>query len=245
MKIIKYPQIKLKINVTRDMENCRIFIRYNTKNNPQYIEWFLPDELQSVLKQEKRKRQREDIMAKYVRETFKNKKTIIQNNVKKAEKEWKSKEKRYFDLINKIFQGHHWPKGNYVGFASIFTMYPRNIAEKTFFLPGLRYSKGTPPASYVIGHEMLHFMFFDYIDKHYGLKFYRKIKGKSRDYLWEISEVFNSVIENWDPYYKIIQFKTPPYVGKDYYKKMKQQWLKNENIDDLLKSWIGHKTTSR
>jgi len=231
-------KILLRINIDADIRNCLSFIKYNTKDNPEYIKWFLPDSLSYVLKNKLNRLETNKVLKQYVQDTFKNNDKKIKENVKKAEKEWKAIEKKYFELVNKIFKNHPWPKGKYIGFASVFMMYPRNIQNKTFFFPGIIYSKKTPPATLVIGHEVLHFMFFDYIKKKYGLNIDSQIRGKEERYLWKISEVFNSVIESWKPYYQIFRFKTPPYTGKDYYKRMRQQWIRNPDIDKILDKWL-------
>lgn len=140
-------------------------------------------------------------------------------------------------MVNKIFKNHPWPKGKYIGYVSAFLMYPRNIREKTFFFP---FSHSTPKFSnIIIAHELLHFIFFDYIKKH-GYK-ESKTHNKKAEYIWQISEVFNAVIENWDPYYKIFKvkdLKQKPYTGQKYFQKMEKQWRENQNIDQLLEQWI-------
>lgn len=221
-----------------DLDDCLGFIGHNFKENPRYIRWFLPDDILHIFSSRISRTQLRKRLTEYVRGVYGVKNSEILQNVTKAKKDWQSVEKRYFYLVNRIFKNHPWPKGPYSGTASIFMMYPRNIRNKTFFFPGIIYFKGTPPARAVIGHEVLHFMFFDYIEKKYGLKVGGRIKGKPKDYLWQISEVFNSVIEDWGPYYRIFKFKTPPYTGKKFYKKMRRQWTKNQDIDELLNQWL-------
>lgn len=232
------PKLTLKLDVNTDIQNCLTFVKHNLKSSPKYINWFLPDELINSLKGKMSGAKSRRIMRLYALHAFEYKSREISGNVKKTRQEWKKVESRYFKLVGKIFKNHPWPKGKYTGFASIFMMYPRSIRDKMFFFPGIIYSKGTPPAKVVIGHEMLHFMFFDYINKKYGLKTNSKIKGKEKDYLWKISEVFNSVIESWRPYYRIFKFKTPPYTGKNIYRKMRRQWVQNPNVDKLLDKWL-------
>lgn len=226
------------MDVDEDIENCLSFFKRNSKENPRFVKWFLPNELLYILKGKINRAKINKILRKYTRNAFKNNNQKIKENVKKARKDWKAVEKKYFGIVNKIFKNHPWPKGKYIGFASVFTMYPRNIKDKTFFFPGIVYSKGTPLTTAVIGHEVLHFMFFDYIKKKYRLNTNSKIKGKEEKYLWKVSEVFNSVIESWNPYYKIFKFKTPPYTGKNLYKRMRRQWIENPDINGLLDKWI-------
>ena len=232
------PKIVLKMDAKDDLEDCLGFIGHNFKENPRYIRWFLPDDILHVFGPATSLVILKKRLTEYVRGTYERRHAEISENVRKADREWRSVEDKYFHLVNKIFKNHPWPKGPYVGAASIFMMYPRNIRNKTFFFPGIIYSEGTPPAATVIGHEVLHFMFFDYIEKRYGLKVGGRIKGKPKDYLWQISEVFNSVIESWGPYHRIFKFKTPPYVGKEFYASMRAQWMKDQDIDRLLDKWL-------
>lgn len=227
---MKRPKVILKADVNADIKNSALFVKYNF----EYLELFLPNDLQYLIKNKISKNKIAKILKPYVLKTFDSKKFEIKENIRKAQSEWKSTENDYFNLVNKIFKNHPWPKGKYVGFASVFTMYPRSIQNKTFFFPGVIYSKGTPPTNTVIGHELLHFIFFDYIKKKYNLDTDSEIKSKEKRHLWKVSEVFNSVIESWNPYYKIFKFKTPPYTGRDLYKKMRRQWVQNPDIDNLL-----------
>lgn len=231
---MKNPKLILKADVYADTENAKNFIN----SDPEFIGWFLPEDLQYLLKNKVKKQKIEKISKEYAKKIFKDKNLEIKNNLKKAQYEWKSIENDYFKIVSKIFKNHPYPKGKYTGFASIFTMYPRHIHLKTFFFPGIIYSKKTPPIKTVIGHEMLHFIFFDYINRKYGLKTDSQIKGKEKDYLWKVSETFNSVIESWNPYYKIFNYKTPPYASKIFYKKMRPQWIKDPDIDKLLDKWL-------
>jgi hypothetical protein len=118
-------------------------------------------------------------------------------------------------------------------------MYPRDIADKMFFLP---YSKELVPPLRTIGHEMLHFMFFDFIKKEYGLKEDSKIEGEAKDYIWRISETFNNVIENWTPYKKIFHSKTrsiPYYPGYEkMFASMTRSWHRHEDLRKLLNPWL-------
>ncbi len=143
-------------------------------------------------------------------------------------------ENKYFDLIGQIFKGHQWPEGKYIGFASVFNMYPRNIKEKTFYFSALQ--KNSHFGLATIAHEMLHFMFYDYLKKKYNINVGDKFNGKSERYLWDISETFNLVIETWKPYQRIFIMSGKPYdsAHKKMFHKMKKIWKEKNDIDYLL-----------
>ena len=222
-----------------DIRNALFFVKYNLKENTEFVRWFLPKKLHYILRKGFSPKERNKIVRKHTNDTFRDREQEIKKAVNKARKSWKLIEKRYFDLVNKIFKNHPWPEGKYTGFVSCFRMYPRNIKEKTFFFP---FYHAIPKFSNtVIAHELLHFIFFDYVKNNHGLRENAKIKGKNNNYVWQISEVFNSVIENWESYYKIFKVKTlrqKPYTGRKYFLKIKKQWAKKQDIDYLLDQWF-------
>ncbi len=232
------PKVKLAISSKADVKNCLHFVKRNYIENPEFVKWFLPKELYFVLNEKFSQKERDKILKEYTERIFKSKKQEIKNGVAKAKKDWQAVSKKYFDLVNKIFKNHPWPRGRYVGYASIYNMFPRNIKEKTFFFP---FSHSTPKFSNVIiSHELLHFIFFDYLKKRYRYKG-SKTHNKKSEHVWQISEVFNSVIENWTPYYKIFkikELKQKPYTGQKYFKQMQKQWLEKQDINYLLDQWL-------
>ncbi|MEK7582091.1 MAG: hypothetical protein AAB488_02070 [Patescibacteria group bacterium] len=236
---MKNPEVLLKIDKKADIKNALLFIKYNPKDNLRFIRWFLPKKLHHILDKRYSQKERNKIIKKYTNDIFSKREEEIKEATIKSQADWKLVKKRYFNLINKIFKKHPWPKGKYTGFTSVFCMYPRDIKEKTFSFP---FFHATPRFSnIVIAHELLHFIFFDYIKNKYGLQENSKINSKKNNYVWQISEVFNSVIENWEPYYKIFKIKTlkqKPYTGREYFLQMKKQWEKKQDIDYLLDQWF-------
>ncbi len=239
--ITSYPKIKFKTDLKADTDNCISFLkRDRPKQNKQFVVWFLPLDLRYILNKKITVKEREKIIKKYTKEFFKNKRKAIIGGIKQAVKEWEKVEKAYFKLVNRIFKNHHWPKGNYRGFASIFHMFPRYVDRKIFFFPYIH--KIPKYANKVIAHEMLHFMFFDYIDKKYGLKEDFEMSGKSKNYVWQVSEVFNNAMEGWGPYNKLFKEKPRPYAGTEkMFTQMKKQWAEKQDIDWLLDKWLDKK----
>ncbi len=90
----------------------------------------------------------------------------------------------------------------------------------------------------IIVHEMLHFMFFDYVEKKYGKEFGWK-KAESYGYLWKVSEAFNAVMEDWPPYKKLFLHASAPYPGTEKIEAlMAKQWKRHHDIDKLLDYWL-------
>ncbi len=230
---IKNPKVKFVIDPKEDIKNYILFNKYKyAASDPKTFKMFLPQKLHYILKSRFSEKQKAKIVKAYVKNTFILHKKEIAQNTDRAKKEWHKVAKDYFRLMNRIFKDHPWPKGKYIGFASVFEMYPKNVKEKIFYFSGLKKDLNFNIAT--IAHEMLHFMFFDYIDKN------TRVRDRGSENIWNASEVFNLVIETWKPYQKI--FKTN---GKAYYfmhkkmlPKMKKLWKEKEDIDYLLNHYF-------
>jgi len=227
------PNLKLVINVESDIENAKFFV-----NHGKFVNWFLPLNFQYITSKKFSLSERNKIISEYTKYIHKLNKEGILKGVKEIKKRWAKIENRFYKLVDTVFQGHDWPKGKYTGYASIYLMFPRNIKEKTFYFPYSR-TKWDPIGT--IAHEMLHFIFFDYIKERYGIKENDEFKGKNPKYIWQVSETFNTAIENWKPYKDIFSTKenVKPYPGcEKMYKAMAQQWSKKQNIESLLNKWL-------
>jgi hypothetical protein len=233
-----HPKLKLVVDASVDAKHAVNFVENSTKwGQKKFLTRFLPWELVYVLDKRISEKKRGNLITGYARYFYKNHRREIEKGVRAARADWSKVEKSYFRLVDCVFKGHQWPEGWYVGFATVFHSYPRHIETKTFFFP---YSHSVPKyANKVIAHEMLHFMFFDYIEKRYGLKERGRMRGKPSDYIWEVSEVFNNVIEEWKPYKKVFKINARPYKGTErMFAKMNRQWKEKQDVDWLLDQWL-------
>jgi hypothetical protein len=150
------PNLQFKISCTSDINNCLFFVKHNSKNNKLFLKWFLPKNFQYILNKNFTDTERNKIIREYTKHIYKLNQKEIKEGLNETEIKWRKIENKYYNLVSKLFKGHPWPKGKYLGIASIYSMYPRNIKDQYFYLP---YShKNFNPLS-VIGHEMLHFIF--------------------------------------------------------------------------------------
>jgi len=237
----KYPKIKLKIGIKGDTNNCINFIKSERKGiRRQFVLWFLPDDFQYILSKNFSEKERNKIIREYTKHIYKLREKEIKKGLAKAQRDWQKVEKEYFQLVDNIFNNHPWPKGNYRGVISIWRMFPRYVKQKIFFFP---YKHKIPKHSNkVITHELLHFIFFDYLEKKFNLKEHSRVKNKPDDYIWKVSEVFNNVIEDWKPYHQLLKDKPNPYTGTEkMFQKMKKQWQEKQDIDWLLGEWLINK----
>jgi hypothetical protein len=233
--LIKKPDLKLIINKTSDTKNAQYFLR---STPPIFIKWFLPSDFYFVTDKKFSKAEKNKIISAYTDYFYQDHKKEIVAETNKTIREWKKVEPKFYRLVDFIFKGYQWPKGNYTGCASIYYMYPRDIKNKYFYFP--YFSTHHNPIA-VIAHEMLHFIFFDYIKSTYGIKEETEIKGKDPKYVWQVSETFNNILENWSPYANIIpqEKKSIPYPGcEKMYQIMETQWRKNPDINKFLNNWF-------
>jgi hypothetical protein len=236
MLIMPVPELTLKIDLSEDIKNAKNFLRMKQPGFPHIQEWFLPQDLWFLLSKKFAWKERDKIIKEYTETIYSVRKKEILEGLAKTKKNWIKVEKDYYELVAEVFQGHPWPRGNYTGFASIFHMFPRYIAERTFFMP---YSDKYQNPIHVICHEMLHFMFFSYIKKRYSLMEKSVVKGKPQNYVWQVSEVFNNVIENTKHYHQISGSRGKPYPGhEEMYDKMRRQWARENDINTLLDKWL-------
>jgi len=230
------PDLKFKIDYKADTKNAKYFV-----DQGEFVDWFLPSDLYHILDKKISRTERHKIISKYTKDFYQTNKTEITKGFETTKKRWKKIEKQFYAIANNIFENHPWPKGKYIGYASIYSMYPRDIKSKTFYFP---YAKIKWDPIQTIAHEMLHFIFFDFIKNKYGIKENTEFKSKDPKYVWQISETFNTVIENWKPYKDLFNEtkNVKPYPGcEKIYKKMRGQWNRNQNINQLLNKWLLEK----
>ncbi len=233
-----YPKIKFIIDYKKDAKNAFDFLSWN-KTEPYYLEKFLPEHLHFILDKNFTQKEKKKIIRAYTKKFFiDNKKELLSHTIQ-VKKSWLKKSRQYYKLMDKVFKNHKWPSSNYRAVASIYNMFPRYIEEKIFFFPA---DRSQPEfVNKVIAHEMTHFIYFDYLKKKYKLSEDSKIKGKPDDYVWLISEIFNYVLEEWQPYNKLFKNEKnrKPYFGNEkLIKQIKHDWQKNQDIDYLIKKWL-------
>jgi len=230
------PNLKLEINIQADVDNCIYNVKNQSKVVPDFLDKFLPLNLQHLLGGEPSSIKRTRIIQEYTEHIYSANADSIEGDVGDTKECWEKVEDKFYKLVNGVFQDYSWPDGEYVGTASIFRMYPRNIKNKTFYFPAQKTRLGSLG---IIAHEMLHFIFFDFIKNKYGLGEKSKIKGKSPEYVWQVSETFNNVIENWEPYKEIFSEEPRPYAGcKKMLEVMEQQWKEKQDINFFLDQWF-------
>lgn len=223
-----YPKLSFVLDKNLDKWTCNKFLVYKEFSNfSQAILHTHPD-LDTV------KVEKEDIRKKhidlYVEKYYMLHEPEINLAIDKMKSDWESVSKSLYKKVIKLFSdagesAYEWPKGNYTGKLSIFNCNPRWIETKTFQVFYMK-SSGT---NHTCMHEMLHFAFYDYIDKHFANEC-QKIGDKA---VWKMTEVFNDVILR-QPEFTILTGRENPGI----YAETQEELTKNL---DLWKKSIGVK----
>ncbi|HPT08441.1 MAG TPA: hypothetical protein PLE28_01980 [bacterium] len=223
-----YPKIKFKIDFKKDILIFFNFLRDSKYDEGRNFQWAVLKHYPYFKKFNKNinKKIVEDFVFKYY---SKNKK-FIERNLTIYEKNWKKIEKEFFVLIENIFPKLKWPKGKYIAYSTIWSMYPRFLDDKTFQIPAI--SKKKKIVNFIIAHEMLHFIFYEYF-----FNKYKKYKNHKYDFfVWHVSEIFNVIIINRPDWQKILKNKDN---GYPEHKKIIEKLSKNYyNLQDLVDNII-------
>lgn len=141
------------------------------------------------------------IISAYVHSFYNNHEEKIAMHRSSIENTWRKKELKFFKLTEELFGDSYWPKGLYIGYLTIWGVYPRYLENKIFFVPWNHARKGY--AYSVIAHELLHFKFYDFFSK----KFPEYKNLTSNTFVWHVSEIFNAVIQLSLPWLRVFPAK--------------------------------------
>lgn len=152
------------------------------------------------------------------------------DSIKKA---WKTRENKYISITEDFFVDFNFSKSDYIAYASIINCNPRFLESKTF---QFFYKKSIPDAIHTIAHEILHFVFFDFIEK----KMRKEIKNLSEDQIWDLSEIFNTIILGSSKYEEIIDKKfVIAYPDHEHYIPLfKKAYNKSKNAKEFITQGI-------
>ena len=170
---MEYPRIKFKVNKNLDKKMIMEFLGLNVAGVNFAAGIF---ETHPKIKK---------AIFQYIDSFYKINTPLLNKVAIEFGERWRSKEKSFFSIVNSIFENHHWPKGKYIGYLSIFDCNPRFLKNKTFQI----FYKHKRGHIYIIAHELLHFIFYDYIDKKR-----KDLKKLSENELWKFSEIANDVL---------------------------------------------------
>ncbi|MFZ5559233.1 MAG: hypothetical protein ACOZAL_00335 [Patescibacteria group bacterium] len=237
-----YPNLKFVINKKKELEtflNFYSWSKHQKKNRD--LNWAIYKPHPKLRRIKKKSLLEQKIFIhKYIDNFYKQNINEIKNGVLKAKKDWKKVEKDFFILVDEIFKEYPWPNGKYIAYSTIWGMYPRYLNSKTFLFPYSHNKKNY--ILIVIAHEMLHFMFYDYVYTKFS-----KLKSQKYNFvLWNMSEIFNAVIQNSKKWISVFHQKTMGYPEhKKHISKFKKYWQESKNIDIWIKKSFDYLKNSK
>ena len=158
----------------------------------------------------------------YIDNYYKKHKKELEDALERMEKDWRKIESKFFEVTDKLFD-IPWPEGRYICYLSIFNCNPRFIETKEF----QAFYKHPATTNHVCAHEMLHLIFYNYVEKSFS-KEYERLGEKV---IWKLSEIFNDVVLRLPEFVAITDQKDPA-----FYAETKQE------LDDAIKLWSETKT---
>ena len=177
--------------------------------------------------------QRNKINKAYFDNYYQIHRVAILNRVKQVQNAWRKQEQKYLATTEDLFNGFLFPQGKYIAYASIIDCNPRFLESKTF---QFFYKKSLADAVYTITHELLHFIFYDFVKK----KLPKEIRCLSEDQLWDLSEIFNVVILKLPQYRHIInqQFIIPYPKHKPYIYQFEKAYKNSKGVEEFIRRGI-------
>ncbi|OGK11293.1 hypothetical protein A2954_01900 [Candidatus Roizmanbacteria bacterium RIFCSPLOWO2_01_FULL_37_12] len=186
-----YPKVVFQLNQNLDAE----------MENFDEIDFLWHPELAKALK--KTGGEKNKIINEYVINFYEGHRDELETARSVFQAEWDEVQPEFFNITDKLFNNHQWPAGRYLGFPSIFNSNQRFLETKTFQIFSLKNDVGVPNS---VAHEMLHFIFYDYLEKNYR-EYVKEIGG---DKLWALSEIFDDLAFE-QPEYAKFKAKIPSF----------------------------------
>ena len=226
---MKHPKVKFKIDTTKDLRTFRAFVNDSKYDGGRSLRWGIFRKHPSVCRfMNDRKR-----VDAYIRSIYKKRAGDMAEALEFYRKQWKAKENVFFSLTDKLFPGFFWPKGKYIAYLTIWSMFPRFLEDKTFQIP-FRYRR-KKYVNVIIAHEMLHFIFYEWFYKQYP----RYRQPRYNYFVWNVSEIFNVLIQDSYPWIRTFGMKTMPYPEhKKIIRRIGLAWAESRPVGRLVEDII-------
>lgn len=201
---MKFPHVKFVFDTKRDVRTFFDFWGEGHDQDIKFLEWAITSKYPEfkVCQKSGRRPSLEEVRD-FVEKFYTEHRDEIEKNIAHYEALWQRKEGDFFKLTSALFGDQSWPKGKYVAFPTMWGMYPRFLDDKTFQFPAR--AKTGANVVMICAHEMLHFIFYSYVGKKH------RPLAKDKDLLWHTSEIFNSVVMNTSPWWRVFRKKDPGY----------------------------------
>lgn len=177
--------------------------------------------------------ERKKIVNAYFDEFYRGHKQELRESVIFFRREWRKKEKDFFNISKSLFDGFEFKQGMNICYLSILDCNPRFLESKTF---QMYYKKNVNEAIHTIVHECLHFIFFDFVDS----KFAEQSKMISDEAMWDLSEIFNVVVLSSERFSNLIKREViKPYPAhKKHLPLFFETYKQSSGVEDFIKKGI-------
>lgn len=201
------PTVKFVIDPSKDWDALQGFLNDSKFDGGRGLEWAVYSkrpELRSLVHAGLGAESEVKIRVA-IQEFFVSHSSEIQSNLDIYRSAWLQKQDAFFSLVEDIFGDASWPPGLYEAYATSWGMFPRSLEDKTFYVPAIFDNKSY--VDIIVAHELLHFMFYRY--------FYAKYPEHDNEddnfLAWNVSEIFNSVVQNSQPWLDVFGLKSMTY----------------------------------
>jgi len=235
-----YPKIKLRKSAKRDFKTLQAFAKEAIFNNSRTLTWAVfnkyPELKMYFNKEIHYQMKNEEGLHNFINKLYRTRASSMEIAMIKHKKRWEQIAPKYFSLVDVLFDYRKWPPGKYIAFGTIWGMYPRFLDDKTFQIP--YWHRKPRYAQVVIAHELLHFMFYDYFYASYPE--YRR--SKHNFFVWHVSEIFNTIVQNSFPWLTCFKLKSPGYpehkkiisrISRTFYHR--STWNLAELVEEIIK----------
>jgi hypothetical protein len=229
-----HPTVKFRIDPSKDLRTLRAFVKDAKYDGGRSLQWGI-FRRHPLLKPLLINPSRLPLTAirKYINSTNVEQRSRQRQASKKIEKEWKLKKKSFFRLSDELFCRARWPKGKYIAYFTIWTMFPRFLKDKTFQVPFGHKKKGY--VSVIIAHELLHFIFY----KHFYRWHPEYRRPRYNYFIWNVSEIFNALVQNSTSWTRVFKQKTMAYpeharIVRKLHRELSQKKLTAEALTERI-----------
>lgn len=232
---MREPNLRFKIDLEFDQWTAKEFLTFDESDI--FSNSILEEHTELNKYKNLPENERGKFLNGYVSNFYKKHRKELEEKAEKASKDWAKIYSRFYELVNRLFlpnkeAGYEWPEGNYICFLSIFNCNPRFIKDKFF----QAYYKHKETINYVCMHEMLHFVFYDYMEKNLP----DEVKKLGEGGMWKLSEIFNDVIFRQPDFVTITKQNNPTIYAQsqEELRKHTNLWDKNPDTNSFVQEYL-------
>lgn len=180
----QYPQVLFSLNQDLDAQTALTTLDYS-KNGIDYGASIVFGHPILIEAREKDSVAKKSIIDRYVASYYSQHLPKLEEDRVNFQQVWDEVQPAFFETSRTVFEGYELKPDNYTAFVSIFNCGQRFIESKSF----QTYVNHKSGILHQVAHEMLHFIFYDWLEK-FDPKYAEKIGANK---IWILSEVFDDL----------------------------------------------------